>query len=239
VEAADGVSAGVQREADPPMQIREPAGEPEGALILLHGRATDENDLFPLLDHLDPDRRLLGATPGGPLTGIPPGGRHWYVIEEVGQPDEQTFVDSMNQLGRTIDELLRLRRIPWEKAVVGGFSQGGAVSLALAFGTGRPRAAGVLAMSCFLPMVRGWRIDVRAKRGMQAYLSHGTYDNIIPVGFGRRVRDLLVEGRVETMYRETRVQHQIDPELIPEMRQWLLARTGGPDPLRDGPKSEI
>ncbi len=104
---------------------------------------------------------------------------------------------------------------------------------------GRPRPAGILAMSCFLPMVRGWRIDVRAKRGTPAYLTHGTYDNIIPVGFGRRVRDELVEGKLDVIYRETRVQHQIDPELLPEMRAWLLAKTGGPDPVRDGPKSKI
>ena len=49
------------------------AGEPEGALVLLHGRGADEHDLFPLLDLLDPERRLLGITPGGPLA-LPPGG---------------------------------------------------------------------------------------------------------------------------------------------------------------------
>lgn len=53
-------------------RLREPAGEPEGALILLHGRGVDEHDLFPLLDLLDPTRRLLGATPRGPLS-LPPG----------------------------------------------------------------------------------------------------------------------------------------------------------------------
>ncbi len=83
--------------------------------------------------------------------------------------------------------------MPWEKTVIGGFSQGGAVALALALGTGRPRAAGVLAMSCFLPMVRGWRLDIHAKRGMPAYVCHGAFDNIIPVGFGRRVNDVLSE----------------------------------------------
>ena len=137
-----------------------------------------------------------------------------------------------------VDDALRGRGIGWEDTVIGGFSQGG-VALALALGTGRPRAAGILAMSCFLPMVRGWRIDERAKRGTPAYVSHGTYDNIIPVAFGRRARDELVEGQLEVTYRETRVQHQIDPELIPEMQAWLLACTGGPDPLRDGPKAQI
>ncbi len=230
---------GVRREVELSHLVREPAGEPEGAIVLLHGRATSEADLQPLIEALDPDRRLLGLTPGAPLTGIPPGGRHWYVIEEVGRPDVETFVESMGQTANFVDDFLRQRGIAWEDTIIGGFSQGGAVSLALALGTGRPRPAGILAMSCFLPMVRGWRIDVRAKRGTPAYLTHGTYDNIIPVGFGRRVRDELVEGKLEVIYRETRVQHQIDPELLPEMRAWLLAKTGGPDPVRDGPKSQI
>ena len=42
-------------------------GEPEGLLVLLHGRGADEHDLFPLLDVLDPERRLLGVTPRAPL----------------------------------------------------------------------------------------------------------------------------------------------------------------------------
>ena len=216
----------ISRDAELVHLVREPAGEPEGALILLHGRATSEADLHPLLDALDPERRLLGVTPGGPLTGLPPGGRHWYVIEQVGKPDESSFVDTMAQLSEFTDSLLRERGIAWEDTVVGGFSQGGAVSLALALGKARPRAAGVLAMSCFVPMVRGWRLDVGAKRGMHAYLSHGAYDNIIPVDFGRKARDLLEDGGLEVSFRETRVQHQIDPELLPEMQAWLRARTG-------------
>ncbi len=72
-------------------RLREPAGDPAGALVLNHGRGADENDLFPLLDELDPERRLLGVTTGAPLTDIPPGGRHWYVVPRVGYPDPETF----------------------------------------------------------------------------------------------------------------------------------------------------
>jgi predicted esterase len=106
---------------------REPAGEAEGALILLHGRAVDERDLYPMLEELDPERRLFGMTPGALLTNVPPGGRHWYVIREVGHPDEQTFVDTLTNLCRFLDDELRHRFIPWERAVIGGFSQGAAV----------------------------------------------------------------------------------------------------------------
>ena len=67
------------------MTVREraAAGEAEGALVLFHGRGADEKDLFPLLDLLDPDRRLVGATPRGPLS-LPPGGAHWYAVHEIG-----------------------------------------------------------------------------------------------------------------------------------------------------------
>ena len=74
-------------------RIRPPAADAAGALVLLHGRGVDESDLFPLLDALDPERSLVGATPRGPLT-LPPGGFHRYVVERVGLPHRETFLDS-------------------------------------------------------------------------------------------------------------------------------------------------
>ena len=70
---------------------RPAASEPEGLLVLFHGRGADEHDLFPLLDLLDPERRLLGVTPRGPLS-LPPGGAHWYAVQEIGYPDPGTFL---------------------------------------------------------------------------------------------------------------------------------------------------
>ena len=64
---------------------------PEGALVLLHGRGADEHDLYPLLDVLDPERRLLGITPRGPLS-LPPGGAHWYRLGGIPTPDPETFL---------------------------------------------------------------------------------------------------------------------------------------------------
>ena len=48
-------------------ELRPARGDPEGALVLLHGRGTDQFDLLGLLDELDPERRLIGITPRAPL----------------------------------------------------------------------------------------------------------------------------------------------------------------------------
>ena len=79
--------------------LRPAAADPEGALVLLHGRGADEHDLFPLLDMLDPERRLLGATARGPLS-LPPGGAHWYAVRRVGYPDPETFHSTYPQAHR-------------------------------------------------------------------------------------------------------------------------------------------
>ena len=80
-------------------RTRAPRRDPAGALVLFHGRGADEVDLAPLLDVLDPERRLLGATPRAPLSP-PPGGWHWYVVREVGYPDPSTFLPTFARAGR-------------------------------------------------------------------------------------------------------------------------------------------
>src|SRR5207302_3141446 len=73
--------------------VRTAKDEPEGAIVLFHGRGTGEYDLQPLLEVLDPERRFLGVTPRGPIS-LPPGGAHWYVVREIGYPDRETFLGS-------------------------------------------------------------------------------------------------------------------------------------------------
>ena len=85
---------------------RPPADEPHGALVLFHGRGADEHDLFPLLDILDPERRLAGATARGPLS-LPPGGAHWYVVRRVGYPDPETFHSTYPLLAGWLDSFLK------------------------------------------------------------------------------------------------------------------------------------
>ena len=201
-------------------RIRPPRSDPEGALVLFHGRGADEHDLFPLLDILDPEQRLLGATARGPLS-LPPGGAHWYIVRRVGFPDRDTFLSTYEQLGRWLDDLLARHDIAPERAVLGGFSQGGVMAYSLGLGPGRPRPAGIIALSSFLPTVDGFELGDPA--GLPVAIGHGTFDPVIGVEFGRAARDRLTEGGAEVTYRETRMPHAIDPGFLRELPDWVSA----------------
>ncbi|MGH2955068.1 MAG: alpha/beta hydrolase [Solirubrobacterales bacterium] len=194
--------------------LREPAGEPAGVLILNHGRATDERDLYPLLDELDPERRLLGVTTGAPLTGISPGGRHWYVVPRVGYPDPETFASSYALLTEFCDELIAEHGIGWDRTAIGGFSMGAVMSYAVGLGLGRPSPATILAFSGFVPTVEGWEPELERRRGLPLLIHHGRADPIIPVEFGRAARDLLAPAGLAVDYIETDAPHALPREPV-------------------------
>jgi phospholipase/carboxylesterase len=195
------------------LEVRErPAsGEAAGALVLLHGRGADENDLFPLLDQLDPERRLHGYTPRGPLS-LPPGGAHWYVLGGIGTPERETFSASFEALAEFLDGL------PYERLVLGGFSQGCAMAYALALFQGRPRPDALLAMSGFIPSVEGYELDL-APPFPRIAIVHGVFDQVIPVQWGRAGRDALEAAGADVLYRESPIEHWIDPAVIPLLRE--------------------
>ncbi|MFN8175461.1 MAG: phospholipase [Solirubrobacteraceae bacterium] len=199
--------------------LRPAAGEPEGALVLLHGRGADEHDLVPLLEALDPERRLTGVTAGGPLR-LPPGGRHWYAVRRVGYPDPATFRPTYATLCGWFDALPGAIGVPAARTVVGGFSQGTVMSYALSLGAGRPSPAGVIALSGFLPEVEGFELDLGGHRDVPVAIAHGALDPVIGVRFGRDARDRLAAAGLPVSYRESPVPHAIDPAAIPELERF-------------------
>lgn len=198
--------------------LRPAAGEPEGALVLLHGRGADEHDLYGLLDLLDPDRRLLGVTPGGPLA-LPPGGRHWYRLGGIPTPDPETFLASVPLLGAFLETL----PVPSERIVLGGFSQGAVMSWALALGPDRPPPAGILALSGFLPRVPGFPLDPTRAAGLPVAVAHGALDPVIPARFGAEAAEAMAAAGADLVRLETPVAHTVDPAWLEALRGVVAA----------------
>lgn len=196
-------------------------GEPEGLLVLHHGRGANEHDLLPLGDALDRERRFHVVTPRAPLQleGWP--GYHWYVVPRVGYPDPTTFHDAFAKLASFHDEQWERTGLTPARTVLGGFSMGTVMSHALGLAPGRPAPAGILAFSGFVPVVEGWEPDLAGRAQLRAFVAHGRNDPIIEVGFARRARELLEGAGLDVEYHESAAAHEIDPAHIPAAIDWL------------------
>jgi phospholipase/carboxylesterase len=201
-------------------RVRAAAGEAAGALVLLHGRGADEHDLFPLLDALDPERRLVGATPRAPLTLPGSPGVHWYVFAGVGTPERETFLASYAAASEWLDGFLAEHGLGYDALVLGGFSQGGVMSYSVGLGAGRPRPAALAVFSSFMPTVAGFELNLSPPLPPVA-LGHGTLDPVIEVEWGRRARALLESAGADVLYRETPMGHQLDPAFVRDVAAWL------------------
>jgi phospholipase/carboxylesterase len=91
---------------------------------------------------------------------------------------------------------------------------------ALALAAGRPRPAALIALSGFIPTVEGFELDL-ATAPPRVAIGHGTYDQVIPVDFGRDARRRLAEAGVEPLYREYPYPHAVDPRFLVELRPWI------------------
>jgi phospholipase/carboxylesterase len=204
-------------------RLRPAAAEPEGALVLFHGRGTDEHDLHPLLDALDPSRCLLGATPRGPLS-LPPGGAHWYAVREIGYPDPATFLDTFERVAAWLDSFAAETEIRPERTVLGGFSQGAVMSYALGLERDRPRPAAIIALSGFVPTVEGFSLDLERQPRPPVAIGHGVLDPVISVDWSRGARRLLEGAGFRVLYREYPLPHAVDPAFVAELATWLRSR---------------
>ncbi len=202
-------------------QERAAVGDPEGLLVLHHGRGTEETDLLRLADFLDPEQRLRVVAPRAPLQLPGSPGYHWYLVPRVGYPDQDSFQAARAALAELHDRLWEETGVGPERTVLGGFSMGAVMSYAMALSAERPAVAGILAFSGFVPTVEDWQPSLADRTATRAFIAHGRNDPIMEVGFGQRARDLLEAGGLDVTYRESEIGHQIDPAHLSEATAWL------------------
>ena len=125
-----------------------------------------------------------------------------------------------------VQALLPELGVPPERTVLGGFSQGAVMSYAVGLAKGRPRPAAIVALSGFIPTAEGWELD-DGLDGFPVALGHGTFDPIIEVGFGREAKQRLEDAGADVTWRESPIQHTIDPRYLGELQEFVARATGG------------
>jgi thioredoxin 1 len=189
-------------------------------LLLAHGYGADERDLGGLLGYLDPEGAFATVMPRGPHAAPGAPGFSWYDMAAGLSPD--VFTEVLDLLDETLDDTCAQFGFPRSEAIVGGFSQGAGLAIALALRSGdSPHPAGVLAMSPFLPALDGLELDDAAVGSIPVLVQHGTNDGMIPVKQARALARALRAAGVPTVFREYPMEHQVALESLQDARAWL------------------
>jgi thioredoxin 1 len=206
-------------------------------LLLLHGYGADERDLGGLLGYLDPDGRFAAVLPRGPIAAPP--GFSWFDFGS-GDPQEAAagFAEALAAVDDLLDAACAEHGFERAQAVVGGFSQGAGLALALALGPSeRTRPVGVLAMSPFVPPGI-LEIDLEHARDVAVLLQHGTADPMIPTAGTRGLAEALVNAGLPVVYGEYPMGHEVSLESVQQGQRWLAQVHDGERPSEALPEPE-
>jgi len=213
--------------ADLKVNVVGSTGEGSRLLVLVHGYGADEYDLAGLVPHVDPDGRFFAVCPRGP-NSVMGFGAGWYERRPDGTIDPAEFVASVDRLDATIDAACDDGGFDRSEAVIIGFSQGGAMTLASALRTGAAtRPTAIACLSGMLTRVDGltYAFEVANAADAEALpeilIHHGTHDPLVVVDRGRSTRDALTAAEVEHVYREYPMQHEISAQSMFDLRDWL------------------
>ena len=169
-------------------QTRKPPSPEDGSpvLVLLHGRGSDMGDLQGLARVLPPEATLV--TPQAPHSGLKWGyGTGWAWYRYMGQDvvDEASLTSSLSALDSFLNALPELLGFNPGPLILGGFSQGGSMSLAYALTT-PGRVSGVVVLSGFLVNEDVLGVGPKALGATPVFWAHGTQDPAVPFSLALR-----------------------------------------------------
>ncbi len=191
-------------------------------LFLLHGYTAEQHHLASYVPLVDPDERFTAIAPRGPIDMPDGDGAGWWTIDvNTFEHDWSQFMPSLQLLESFIADEADKAGIPLERCVLGGFSQGGYLSLALAGKPGAPRYAGVWAICCGVPPVPDLEIDLSQGDGRPALFQWGTRDPVIGLDQPKELIATLGDGGWELRHHAYDMAHSQTIEMMIDAREWL------------------
>ncbi len=203
-------------------QYRIDRGGVDRLLFLMHGYTAEQHHLASYVPLVDPDERFTAIAPRGPIDMPDGDGAGWWTIDlDTFESDLSQFVPSLDLLEAFIADEAERAGVPLERCVVGGFSQGGFLSLALAGRPGAPRYAGVWAICCGLPNVPDLEVDLATGGGRPALFQWGTRDAFIGPDQPKDVIATLEAGGWDLRHHAYDMAHSQTIEMMVDAREWL------------------
>ena len=137
----------------------------------------------------------------------------WYDLQGN---DSKGLLESRQLLKEFLLSLESSTGVPLSRTILGGFSQGGAMTLDV--GLTLP-LAGLICLSGYLHSSIS---PVAGSALPPVLIVHGTEDTIVPVSAAVRSRDSLTDWGSAVQYREFNMGHEILPEVVDVMRSFVV-----------------
>jgi phospholipase/carboxylesterase len=202
---------------------------PTGSVIWLHGLGADGHDFAPIVPQLvGPDERPLRFVfPHAMVRPVTINGgmamRAWYDILGFnrGFPQDEAGIRTTAAEIAALIQRENQRGVPTDHIVLGGFSQGGAISLFA--GPRYPeRLAGIMGLSCYL-LLEDQLPAERTPANFQTpiFLGHGDQDPVVDVRRGTEARQLLEAGGYPVEWHAYSMPHSVCPQEIADIAAWF------------------
>jgi len=192
------------------------------ALLMLHGFGSNETDLFAFAEHLPADLLIISARAPFALEF---GGYAWYDIyfdvynNKVS--DNQQAAETLNRLSEFVDFLIQQYNIDKTNFNLMGFSQGAVLSYALALNFPE-KIKNVVALSGYINEdIMPLQEKLENYRHLNFFVSHGIYDEVIPVEEARKIPPYLQKRKIRHIYNEYEMGHEVNMACMEDMLVWI------------------
>jgi phospholipase/carboxylesterase len=219
-----------------PLQTIEvdPGVEARATIVILHGLGADGTDFLSFADEmkLDAAGPVRWVFPRAPIRPVTINGGHrmraWYDIlgmDLVRREDEAGLRESFALVHALLDREVA-RGVPAERIVLGGFSQGCAISLGAGLRYGR-KLAGLVGMSGYLPLADTLAAERHtANTNTPLFLAHGQRDGVVPLARGTAAREQLLAQGQPVEWHDYPMEHSVCMEEVQHLQRWLVSRLG-------------
>jgi phospholipase/carboxylesterase len=206
---------------------------PQWSVLWLHGLGADGNDFSPIVPELVrpgwPAIRFI--FPHATVRAVTINGgarmRAWYDIRDMdlnNRADHEGVAESVTQVDALIAREVE-RGVPANRVLLIGFSQGGAITLAVGLARGTP-LAGLAGLSTYLPMAPE-PAAAALKPGAASqplFMAHGQYDPVVPYAGGELSAQAMRELGFNVQWHRYPMQHAVCGEEIRDLGDWMSAR---------------
>jgi phospholipase/carboxylesterase len=211
-------------------EVIEPAGETKMVVIWLHGLGASGHDFVPIVPELRlPDslgvKFVFPHAPVQPVT-LNMGMRMpaWYDIfglHHDAKQDKEGVLNAVSLVNALVEREHELTGVPYEKIILAGFSQGGAVALATALHFPQ-RLGGVLALSTYLPIADELlKSPSDANRQTPILMLHGTQDTVLTLDIAELSQQYLQQHNYPVKWKAYPMAHELCAQELVDIAAWF------------------